>query len=704
VATNHEANVLLGGDASGAQAAAKAAAKDVDAFDKSVSKAKLGTRALNEELKKSTAGWGTQAEAAKKAEQANFVAAARMENAAARAAQIDKTFGKVGQSSSVAANGITRVTGAAGHGRGPMMALGSAVHNVSAGQATLSQATNMVLSSFGPWGMVIGAAVGVLGHFITEQLGAADAAEKATQKIREEVAALKDMSTTQRLQELNKAQRKSEETGFFGFSTDEADIAAEKVKAIRRELGFIDRAEEGRKNTARQQAEFESKEHAKQVETTRRVKEIEAEIFEIEKAKVAFKNEKVDTKALEVEQLKLQASIASELGDMDESAKLLRQAELRDLEEVNKKERGRTKEKEKQLALMTHQDFSLGAAGPNFSGEARRLANAQANAEFGSELELARNAGLRRDDGGAFAIAGAQRETADSMRAIGMERATDLTGDGEIERIEREKAALLSLTEVRMQYATTVGEKEALLEEQRSIRHDAEIARIDEEKKEQQQRQAILEDVAKQAARHGAAFVNSSIDIAKAKREATKAALLEGKTSVEAARIGKIAELEARAARMDSIRQYMVMKAFEHAAEAIGAFARYDFVGGGLHLAAAAAFGIGAAVAASRSNSLGAQADSLQARGGGGGSGAGAGGGSGGTSPRSGPAPIDSSIPGSPGPQAPSSSGGGSSGGGSPVVITGNTYHLYGTSGQKEYVRQLDQDLSELSHSRRRAS
>lgn len=282
-----------------------------------------------------------------------------------------------------------------------------------------------------------------------------------------------------------------------------------------------------------------------------------------------------------------------------------------------------------------------------------------------------------------------------------LQTAREAAKDAEELRVQQEDEAFNALggqfDSAREQFET---DRIARIEEARKTAHEAEMARLEEEKKSQEERLSILDNVTKQSASFAAMMVNSSIDIAKAKREATKAALLEGKTSAEAARAGKSAELEARAARMDSIRQYMVMKSFEHAAEAIGAFARYDFVAGGLHLAAAAAFGAGAAIANARSNALSAQADNMQTGGFGAGS-AGSGGGAANSSPRSGTAPIDSHIPGSPSPQSPAANSGGGSGN------SGSTHlHLHGQVygvPPKKFWEEADRELSEISLRKRRA-
>lgn len=75
-----------------------------------------------------------------------------------------------------------------------------------------------------------------------------------------------------------------------------------------------------------------------------------------------------------------------------------------------------------------------------------------------------------------------------------------------------------------------------------------------------------------------------------------------------------------------------------------------------------------------------------------------------GSSPRSGKAPIDSPIPGSPSPQAPSAGGQSGNGGGTKNNFAGATFNIYGAGGRKEFVRELDQDLASLNRDGRRAS
>ena len=300
----------------------------------------------------------TEAEAAKLAAQTKKLSAeaAKLSTETAkldpRVADLDRVFGKAGTQFDKSTKSLDKFSKSAHHGKGTTQALGSAIHNVSAGQATLSQATNMVLSSFGPWGMVIGAAAAALGHFVIEQMNAGAAAEKTAKEIRAEIAALRDLSKHEQLGKLVEADRAGRETNMFGAATDEAKIAQQKAEAIRRELKDIARDDAVRKSGEKELARDQSIEYARQLKLDAEAKEIEEDIFEIEKQKVLAKKASVDTTALETQQLRQQAAIAKLRGDTDAETQLLRQVELRELAGINTHEKTRVAHKKKQLDLQ----------------------------------------------------------------------------------------------------------------------------------------------------------------------------------------------------------------------------------------------------------------------------------------------------------------------------------------------------------------
>lgn len=615
-------------------------------------KARKGAGELQGALKEAGKAWDTQAEAAKRMERALYVANARMENAKARAADLDRVFGKAGQQATIAANGITRVGTAAGHGQGPMKAFGSAVHNVSAGQSSLSQAVNMVLSSFGPWGMVIGAAATGLVHLAMKQGEAEKAARKATAEIRQQVAALKDLSKEARLQELNKAQLESQDTGFFG-RTDEAKAADEKVKAIRREIKRLEEDEALHKRSDAAEAGFRADQERKGAERVARQQE---ELHELDKQIAVAKSvgfSAKDVHALELTRMRTQA----EFLHGEEKAALLREVELKELTGIVATEKKRTKEKETQYKnALAHAGF--------VKQDLERVAAMQHRAKFGdfdAAVADMQASGLRRPQDKEGQIAESQRAANDTLRTLEAERAQDRSFNlaAELERIELEKGALLSLNELKISLATTGGERDALYEERAQIRHESEMQRLQAEQTAEAEKQKMIGkgiDVAEKAA---TTAVMSALSTADARRQATMAARLQGKTEAEAARAGKIAALEAQSATLKSIRDMAAVQALQQAAMSIAAFARYDFVAGGLHLAAAGAFGALALGASIGSRSKSDQAFGMQMQdaglGGGAGFGKGAPGGAAngpnGGSANTGPSPIDSEIPGSPTPK-----------------------------------------------------
>lgn len=642
-------------------------------------KASKGSAALNAALRDSAKAWDTQAEAAKRAEQAAYVAAARLENARDRAAALDQTFGKAGKQAVVAANGITRVGAAAHHGRGPMQALGSAVHNVAAGQASLGQAVNQVLSAFGPWGMVIGAAATALFHFGASQLEAGKKAEEATLKIRDEVKALKDLGKEARLQELNKADKAALETNVFGASTDEAEVAQQKAKAIRRELKRLGEDEDRRKRLSRADQAVQDK---ADFDRAKRVAELTEQTHATEREIAGLKANAPERKLLEVRLLQEQAKIVEVTGTHEEHQAALHQADLATIRLTVVEEKKRTKEKEKQLKLISDAQFSAGLAGPNFRGQ---FQNERDKMKFNAALEESRMSGLKRPLADASE---AERATAGQLRQIEADREADKDGklERELERIEQEKQALLSLNETKMQLVTTGAERDALLEEQKQISHDANLQRLAAEQEAEKKRTETIKDFGQKA-------VGSILSISDARRQAVRLAKLQGATDKEAAKAGKIAALEQSATALREIRNLAAMKAVFEVAEGIAAFARYDFAGGAQHMAAAAAYSAAAVGTGLAARGLENRADAMhpfEAKPGGP---LGKDGKPQGNSPRSGTSPIDSQIPGSPTPQ-PTSSQSQQQGANGPQFHNCN---FYGTP-KRDFIRQITEGQRDLGY------
>jgi hypothetical protein len=163
---------------------------------------------------------------------------------------------------------------------------------------------------------------------------------------------------------------------------------------------------------------------------------------------------------------------------------------------------------------------------------------------------------------------------------------------------------------------------------------------------------------------------------------------------------GASAKKRARAAQIGAGIEAMAIGALE-VVKAAAAGASFNIPQAILHSAAAAvAFTEGGLLLAGKIGGSGGGG----ASGGGGGFAGGdsfGGGGTGGGGSRGGPAPIDSSIPGSPSPSQPQHFAHQKEG--ASAMFPGAVFHIYGAGGPKEFIRQIDQDLADLSHNRRRS-
>jgi hypothetical protein len=336
------------------------------------------------------------------------------------------------------------------------------------------------------------------------------------------------------------------------------------------------------------------------------------------------------------------------------------------------------------------------------------------NAQVGSQLKRGGT-----DDGSA------QRELDATLRLTEAERAREVQRidffgtqqvdfGAELARLETEREAKLAFWDEEAANATTRLELIDIQEARKQEVHEAELARIDTERAAREQEQARLKQYIGAGAQAAQQMVGGLVSITDARFQARQAALAQGKTEAQAARAAKIATLEATAGQLQALRNLAISKAIEQTALGLGALGTTWGIpnpAAMLHFASAATWavvGVGAGIGARGVSSAASgmrgddaraeAASSASGKGGGGVSGGSANSGGRGDTPGS-----DSPIPGSPGPRAPSVSGG--TGFGAPqrtLVIQGDV-HTYGTP-KREWIRQLDEELSLQGHDRQRRS
>jgi hypothetical protein len=239
--------------------------------------------------------------------------------------------------------------------------------------------------------------------------------------------------------------------------------------------------------------------------------------------------------------------------------------------------------------------------------------------------------------------------TLDRKRAEGSAAGID---DPILAQLEAERIAS------QFEFATEAESFDVQAEQNRQLRHEAEMQRISTEVMARQEQLAAITKYSAAAGQAAGQVVIGLLTISDARRQAKNAALAQGKSEAEAAKAGRVAELQTRASQLQGIRNMAAVRAIEQTALGIAALASFNYVGAGLHFGAAATFGVLAGAAGVRSNTLAGQASALEGNGAGGGGfgfggqagGRGAGGGSsssggGGSSANTGP------IPGSPTPQ-----------------------------------------------------
>lgn len=592
-----------------------------------------------------------------------------------------------------------KIASAGGRGQKALERLGFAAHQVVGQTASVNQAMQGVLATLGPWGIAIGAAVGIVMHFAEAEREAEErtkALTKAIEKQRREAQSRAADAAIARLQaDANEAARETARSVRLGDMREEKRVLEETI-AI----------EEGRGNTT---TALES-----------RLAEIKAEELRTEASILSIGKDILDrdeAAAVAVERKRLELEAIAVLRDNE--LKVLRAQG----EEEKKQSRGGGRKGKTQQSAEFLAERNLARFGGAFDRgasdtrdfEAGRLA--AANDRIGSQLQ-------RGSVDPKEAISAKERERDATLRLIEVERAraeqrttffgTAITDhEAEISRIEAERAANEDFYAFKENAMATEIDKIAVREDARQAAHEFELARIAEEQAAEEQKIARINRATTIAKDAAGTVITGILATNDARKAARNAALAQGKTEAEAARAAKIAGMQSTASTLENIRNVAIVKALEQGAMAIASFAMQDYVGGGLHLAAAAAFGAlaggagaGASALNSRATSL-QRADSQSSSTGGSGSGRGSRGGSGGGG--GGSPGSDSPIPGSPGagpggagPTIPSTAPppGGATGRG---LQFNGPINLYGTP-HREFLRMIDEGLeTEVAHTRRRA-
>jgi hypothetical protein len=407
---------------------------------------------------------------------------------------------------------------------------------------------------------------------------------------------------------------------------------------------------------------------------------------DLEERIASGKGSERETNGLLLQQATLRAEILEETGKHEEAIDLVRNAELNAMRATSG-HASAVKELTAEQKKFNAQLELAHKAGPAIKG-APTLESATAGVQFESAANEAHNAEvggqMQRGPSAAEQEMQAQSRLAEQLRGLEMQRAQGSIT--ELQRIESEKQARLShLTTLE---SLVAGEQ--YVDERRQVMHEAEMARIQEEKDGNEQRMKMVQtgiDLAGQAAN---SLITGLVATSDARRAAITQAKLQGKTEKEAAKAGEIAALQQQASNLMSIRNQLIGIAIAQGVMALAAAASFNFPGAALHAAAAIAAGAGAAAVGAMARSKSAAAASAQmsvASASSGSTGSSSRGSSGGSSERSGDMPGSSSpIPGSPNPQAPTSGGNqGGHGGGNVYNISGN---FYGTP-KKDFIRQV---------------
>lgn len=259
---------------------------------------------------KSAVTFRTEAEARKAGALESFVLKARAENAAAAQEKLAVATEKVGKAAHKTGS-LTKV-------------LGSQVHNLAVGQSSFTQALNMTLSVLGPWGIAIGVATTAIGHFIGDQIEASKAAEEHTKKIREQRRELQGLAADAALVRLkthtSDRQRGTRRAQLGGGEIDAERAEIEEAIATTRGMGI---------NTSALESELVGLK-ARELEIEKELVFVGVGLADVEARRAA------NAEAAVIEQ---------------ERVHLLRQDELRVIEEQARRENSITGSKREQLGL-----------------------------------------------------------------------------------------------------------------------------------------------------------------------------------------------------------------------------------------------------------------------------------------------------------------------------------------------------------------
>lgn len=495
-----------------------------------------------------------------------------------------------------------------------------------------------VASAFGPWGLAVSVAGNVLLDFAESERVAAEEARKAKRAIDDQRRALEDLRAAKALERV--------QTSIDARILDRETAATREQIRELENLAAINRGSGG--NNAGVEREL-ARLRADELRIKSGLVRIDGDIADAE-TRARFEAEK---QAL-----------------LSEADAIMREQELRDLEEQYRVEKKITKEKQFRWDAEL---LNASRMGRNMRGITREGADTR---EFEAARIAANNArvGSQIQRMGPIETAALQSsadaQLNEQMRAIEMSSATG--GMTELERID-------AVEQAQLQHIATleqVAGAEAMVEEKRQIQHDAEMARIAEGNAARQR----ARDMAVTAAETTATVIGAASKI--------------GVMAAEAS--GKSAEKRARAAQIGAGIESMAIGALE-VVKAAAAYASLNIPQGIAHTAAAAvAFTQGGLLLSGRIGGPGGGASppSVSSSS----SSSSAGGGSGSTPSVPG---SDSQIPGSPGPQAPSAGGSGAGSGGGAVILDLRGANFYGTGGRKEFSRFVDEALEEGGHNRR---
>lgn len=527
-----------------------------------------------------------------------------------------------------AATGTEKLTASKVKASQVAMALGKAANTAKGGMLDVANAAASAVSAFGPWGVAVGLAAGALIGYASNARAAADETRKL-----------------------------------------ERELGKQRSRALDRELD--EKKELMARRSANAEANKAERDRLKIMETANDLKEIENALAQHGRGK--------DTLALQKEETRIRAENLRIQGDAVGAAQAERDFELHTLEILGRKDKARKGK----------------ASGPMF--KALSLENSAAGImrdgsdtrEFAGEMTLARAASA---NSGGMQRAGS--DTRDNAAAEATLRRIDLARAEEEQRVNflgiavtDHDAAMMRISEeqtARLTLATTAGEAE-------QIRHEATLQRIDAEKQAEAERMEIVSRSVAIGADAASQTVTALLSITDARRNAINAAKAQGKTDREAARAGKIAALEQTAGQLQALRNLAIQKSIEQLALGIGAQASTwgipnpasigHFVAAGVWAGVAggaggASRGVASAATGMRRNDYNAAEAAKTAEGGKGGV----------TGGRSGTMPNTGPIPGSPGPQTPSS--GTTKWQGGNVVQINGPVHLYGTP-HRRWLRDL---------------